>query len=213
MKIYFVRHGESQANRLHEISNRGLKHPLTEAGRQQARDLAGKLQGEAIAHIYSSPVLRAIETTVIVAHALGIEYDVTEALREFDVGFLEGRADEEAWRAWQGLFDDWTKAGRREQRIEGGESLDQVQGRLVSFVDGLIQQYGRTSANLLCVAHGGLYSVALPAVITNVDRALIAQHHGFDYASVIVSELQPEGLVAIEWNGAKIDPRAVAAPT
>ena len=30
MRIYFARHGESQANRLHEIANRGLRHGLTD---------------------------------------------------------------------------------------------------------------------------------------------------------------------------------------
>ena len=37
MRILFARHGESQANRLHEISNRGLRHGLTKAGRWQAQ--------------------------------------------------------------------------------------------------------------------------------------------------------------------------------
>ncbi len=36
MRIYLIRHGESQANLLHEISNRGLRHGLTPKGREQA---------------------------------------------------------------------------------------------------------------------------------------------------------------------------------
>ena len=36
MKLYFVRHGESEANLLREFSNRGYKHGLTERGFQQA---------------------------------------------------------------------------------------------------------------------------------------------------------------------------------
>ena len=65
MRIYFARHGESQANLLHEISNRGLKHGLTRRGREQAVALADRLQNLAVTHIYSSPLLRAIETSVI----------------------------------------------------------------------------------------------------------------------------------------------------
>ena len=45
MKIYFVRHGESVANLLHEFSNRGFKHGLTERGFQQAEQLSQKLRG------------------------------------------------------------------------------------------------------------------------------------------------------------------------
>lgn len=205
LKIYFSRHGESQANVLHEISNRGLKHPLTLAGRQQALDLAHRLEGRAITHIYASPVLRAIETTVIVANQLGIDYEVVEALREYDVGVLEGRADEEAWQIWRELFDDWTQHRRWDQCIEGGETFYAVRDRFVSFVNQLIQRHGDTDANLLCVAHGGLYWMALPLVLANVDTAFIAAHGGFDYTSLVVAEPGPDGLRCVEWNGVRID--------
>jgi broad specificity phosphatase PhoE len=99
MKIYFARHGESQANIQRVFSNRGLKHPLTPAGRLQAAQLARRLQDRSVTCIYSSPVLRAVETSIVVAHALGIDYEVADALRENDVGVLEGRADDEAWQA------------------------------------------------------------------------------------------------------------------
>jgi len=91
MRIYFARHGESQANLLHEISNRGLRHGLTRKGREQAVALAQRLQHRPIAHIYSSPVLRAIETSVILANRLEVDYEITDALREYDCGILEGR--------------------------------------------------------------------------------------------------------------------------
>jgi len=108
MKIYFARHGESQANLLHQISNRGLVHGLTRRGRQQAAALAEWLGEAAITHVYSSPVLRTIETSIIVAGRLGVEYEVTEALREYDCGVFEGRSDEEAWQAWKEVFDAWS---------------------------------------------------------------------------------------------------------
>ena len=40
MRIYFARHGESEANLLHVFSNRGVKHGLTARGRAQAETLA-----------------------------------------------------------------------------------------------------------------------------------------------------------------------------
>jgi broad specificity phosphatase PhoE len=36
MKLYVTRHGESEANILHIISNRDLPHPLTKKGSLQA---------------------------------------------------------------------------------------------------------------------------------------------------------------------------------
>lgn len=81
MKLYFARHGESEANLLHEFSNRGLKHGLTEEGRQQAATLAGKLEGISVAKLFSSPLLRAIQTAQILADEPGVPYEITDALR------------------------------------------------------------------------------------------------------------------------------------
>jgi broad specificity phosphatase PhoE len=203
MKIIFTRHGESHANILRQISNRGLVHPLTRKGRQQAVTLADKLRERAITRIYTSPMLRAIETSVIVAERLGVDYEVTDALREFDCGIAEGRADEAAWQMWHEVFDAWTLYRRWDRRIEGGESFYDVRDRFMPFVEGLVARYGDADANLLCVAHGGVLWLMLPLVLPNVDNDLMSQH-GFGHATCIVSELRPDGLHCIEWDGVRI---------
>lgn len=203
MRIYFTRHGESQANILHQISNRGLVHPLTRKGRGQAVALAEMLQSRAITQIYSSPILRAIETSIIVADRLGVDYEVTDALREYDCGIAEGRADEGAWGMWQALFDDWVVHKRWERRIEGGESFYDIRDRFVPFIEGLVARYGATDANLLCVAHGGVLWMMLPLVLPNVDNDFV-QKHNLGYTTCIVSELGSEGLRCVEWDGITI---------
>ena len=50
MLVYFVRHGESEANVLNVFSNRGTKHPLTSRGREQVEMLAGKLADATAKH-------------------------------------------------------------------------------------------------------------------------------------------------------------------
>ena len=107
MKIYFARHGESQANLLHMISNRSLPHGLTHLGHEQAEALADHLKEATITHIFSSPVPRAVETSAIVAKSLGLTYEVVDALREVDCGVLEGRSDQIAWQQWQELHHAW----------------------------------------------------------------------------------------------------------
>lgn len=151
MKIFFARHGESQANILHEISNRRFKHPLTQKGREQAYLLAENLQNHSVSRIYSGPVLRAIETAVILAHRLGIDYEVTEALREYDLGDLEGKSDEKTWKLWHQLFDDWTKHRHWQRRAPGGESFYDVKNRFVTFINRLVHENRGKQANLLCI--------------------------------------------------------------
>ena len=203
MKIYFTRHGESHANVLHQISNRGLVHPLTRKGREQAIVLADRLSGCAISRIYTSPVLRAIETSIIVADRLGLEYEVADGLREFDCGIAEGRTDQEAWQLWQAAVDNWREHRRWEWRIPGGESFCDIRDRFVPFVEGLVAQYRESDANLLCVSHGGVLWMMLPLVLANVDDDLMVKH-GFANTVLIVSELGPDGLHCVEWNDAKV---------
>ncbi len=200
MRIYFTRHGESQANLLHEISNRGLRHGLTDKGRQNAVDLAERLQGRPIARIYSSPLLRAIETSTILASLLVVDYEITDALREYDCGILEGRSDEAAWQEWQRLFDAWVVDRHWEQRIEEGESFYDIRKRFEPFIESLVKQYGGTGEEVVCVSHGGVYWMMLPVVLENVDIRLISRY-GFGYAACIVTEWHSAGLYCMEWDG------------
>jgi broad specificity phosphatase PhoE len=204
MRIYFARHGESQANLLHEISNRGLRHGLTRRGREQAISLAQRLEGRQITHIYCSPLLRAIETSVIVANRLNLDYEVIDALREYDCGILEGRSDEAAWKEWKGQFDAWVVHRRWEQRIEGGESFQDIRARFEPFVEHLTERYAATDAEIICIAHGGLYWMMLPVVLRNVDTDLIARYR-FEYTACIIAELRSDGLICVEWNGHMVE--------
>jgi 2,3-bisphosphoglycerate-dependent phosphoglycerate mutase len=210
MRIYLARHGESQANILHEVANRGLKHGLTRAGRAQAVALADHLRGVSIARIYCSPLLRAIETTVILAERLGVEYEVTDALREYDCGYAEGRSDDAAWRRWQELRDAWVVDRDWARRIEGGESFHDIRARFVPFMEALVRQYGQSGDDVLCVSHGGVYSLMLPLILPNVNNALI-ERYGFGYTSYVIAEPRAVGLVCVEWNGQPIPPAAQTA--
>ena len=119
-----------------------------------------------------------------------------DALREYDCGALEGRSDEAAWQGWQALYDAWTIHQRWEQSLEGGESFFDVQKRFVPFIDGLIQQFKDSEAQILCISHGGTYRMMLPLVLNNYEEALAS--HGFGYTTCLVAELRPEGLFSIE---------------
>lgn len=204
MRIYFTRHGESQANILRQISNRGLVHPLTPTGRAQAIALAERLRDRAVTRIYTSPLLRAVETSVLVADRLNVAYEVTDALREYDCGSAEGRADEAAWQMWRELFDDWTLHRQWDRRIEGGESFHDVRDRFVPFIEGLVAQHRATDASLLCVSHGGLLWMLLPLVLSNVDYDLIARR-GLANTTCLVTEYGPNGLRCVEWDGITIE--------
>lgn len=203
MRIYFARHGRSEANIFKVISNRGWKHPLTEEGRAQAAALAERLRGEGITHVFSSPLMRAVQTAQLVSHALGLPFTIEEALRENDNGSLEGRSDLTAWGVYNQIIAQWL-VGDDKARIADGESLEDIKARFVPFIQGLIERYGGTDARLLLVAHGGLYRAALPEVLERIDRAFSWAHH-LTYAQMVVAEERAGKLWCIQWDGADLE--------
>ena len=200
MNIYFTRHGESEANLLREHSNRGFKHPLTVKGREQAAALAQRLANIPVARLFTSPIMRTVQTAEILSGTLGLPYEITDALREYDCGILEGRADEAAWQLHFAVFDAWVHQKDWERRIESGESFIAIRNRFVPFIERLIAEYGESPANIVLVGHGGLYRCMLPLVLANADSDFVLQQP-MGNTACIVAETRPEGLILIKWEG------------
>ena len=200
MKVYFARHGESEANVLKVISNHGSRHGLTEKGRRQAAEMALNLKGSGATRIYSSPLLRALQTAGIVSSALGVDYDVIDALREFDCGIAEGRSDPESWDLHRQVIEAWLQHGELDARIEQGESFRDIQNRFVPFIESLLEEQGKADASIL-VGHGGLYFCMLPLVLVNIGSATALP---FPNAAYVLAEARFDGLVCLEWCGRPI---------
>ena len=203
MKFYFVRHGESVANLRREFSNSGVSHPLTEKGIEQARALAQHLMEIPFEIIYSSPVLRAMQTAQIVAEQLRIPVEVTEALREWSVGIYEGTTDPQGWDLHRQVQEDWYFKDKLESKMPGGENLIEIRGRFVPFIEGLIQRYKDTDRNILCVAHGGLYLAMLPVIFKNIDHASVVEQ-GYPHTVPTVAEVRGGELYCTLWCGTPV---------
>jgi 2,3-bisphosphoglycerate-dependent phosphoglycerate mutase len=199
MRLYFTRHGESEANTRRIISNRDLPHPLTETGRLQAASLAEKLRGKPITRIYTSPIPRARETAEILSAALDVPLELTEALREPDCGVLEGRGDEETWAQLQYWEETWLDNRERDRGPEGGETYEDIQRRFVPFVEELVARHGNTQSEFILVTHGALMLYGLPGVLANVDPQSIREY-GIEHTRLITIGLQDGKLVCLGWG-------------
>jgi probable phosphoglycerate mutase len=200
MKLYFARHGESEANLLRMFSNRGVKHGLTEAGRAQARTLAQVLQPASVTRLYSSPLLRAVQTAEIVAELLGLKYEITDALREYDCGVWEDRSDAAGWEEYERVLAAWIERGDWKERMEGGESFDDMRVRFVPFVERLVEQYGDSPTGFGLIGHGGLYRCMLPLVLENIEHDF-ALKHSIGHTGLVVAEQQGGRLICTAWDG------------
>lgn len=196
MRLYFVRHGESEANTRHVISNRGSPFGLTERGRQQARTLANALKYIPFTALFSSPVLRACQTADILAGSLGWAYQVTEALREYDCGILEERSDEESWRLHRKYYEDWTLRHDFLSKPEGGESFADIRNRFLPFVGSLKHN---NDDHTLLVGHGGLFHLMLPLILANIDNDFV-RLQGMDHTECVIAESTEDGFICRQWG-------------
>jgi len=199
MKLYFVRHGESEANIQHVISNYASPFGLTERGRQQVYELADRLQDLPISTMYSSPVLRAMDTADILYQALGLPYRVHEALREYGCGVLEEKSDEQSWRSHRHYYEEWTLRHNLLSKPEGGESFVDIQNRFLPFIESL--QHNENE-DILLIGHGGLFHLMLPLILTNIDNDFV-NLHGIGHTACIIAEHQAEGFKCLQWGETK----------
>ena len=199
MKIYFVRHGESEANVLKVFSNRPGKHGLTDTGRQQANELAARLIGNQFERIFASPLLRAQQTAEILNQGIGAVIETTDALREYDLGNLEETSYDVGGAAWRETMDDWLLRQDWDARTGTGENFYEIRGRFEPFVQSLVRYYGEMDVNLLCVGHGGLYRCMLPVVLNNISFEA-ARDLPIHYASAIIAQKDGQGLMCVQWG-------------
>jgi broad specificity phosphatase PhoE len=199
MKLYFVRHGESEANIQRVISNRESRFELTLHGRGQANALAQSLKDIPVTAIYSSPVLRANETAEILSQARHVPYQVTEALREYDCGILEEKSDEASWKLHSEIAEDWTVNHNYLRKPEGGESFLDIKKRFIPFIESFTYKHGNSQNHILFVSHGGLLQLMLPEIFTNMDHDFV-RSHGIGHTQCIIAELLHDELVCKQWG-------------
>ena len=86
MKLYLIRHAQSEANAKGIQQGQEIDSPLTKLGKSQAKKLANRLKDEKIDLIYSSDLNRAKETAKEINrfHDLDIKYD--KRIRELAKG-------------------------------------------------------------------------------------------------------------------------------
>ena len=205
MKLYFVRHGESEANTQHVISNRESTFSLTPLGKQQAVTLAERLHGVPISAIFCSPVLRARETADILSASLRVPYQVMEALRECDCGILEERSDEASWRLHRQYFEDWVLHKNYVSKPEGGENFVDIRNRFLPFIESLKNS---RNEHILLIGHGGLFHLMLPLLLSNIDNEFV-QTHGIVHMECVIAESSSDGFFCRQWGDVQFDPKGI----
>jgi len=123
-KLFLVRHGQSAGNAEGRFGGHSPT-PLSTLGLKQADAAAQALQKESITAIYSSDLLRAVQTAEPLSRLIDVPIIATSAFRERNVGVLEGLTFDESKAAYP---DDFYALVNRDlnHKITRGESYRQL---------------------------------------------------------------------------------------
>lgn len=161
-QLILLRHGQSMVNAAQQTQSifcGQLETPLTEIGRQQARD-AGRLLADSskfrISHAVSSALGRAAETLQLVLPNLAPQphrFPDDVAFNERSLGIFEGRSEDDVLQQFPEYRDDPRLSAFRadfQQKAPGGENLTEVAARAHAGLSKLIPA---VTDDLLIVAH------------------------------------------------------------
>ncbi len=154
MKIYLMRHGETDWNRAGKIQG-NVNVPLNDKGRAVAQATAEGMRDMAFDVIFASPLERARETAAIIAAGRGQEIVTDARLREISFGEFEGIT-------WEQINEDpanesilhFFKAPEKYVAERGAESLEAICARAQDFIDTEVLPREGQCEQMLIVAHG-----------------------------------------------------------
>lgn len=163
-KIWLIRHGATEWN-LNKRAQGQADIELTDRGQAQAKEVAVALSSFSLDAIYSSDLVRAVDTARPVAEEQGLEVEVDPAFREIDQGEWTGLATDEIRRRWPDLWG----AARHYSARPGGESPGEVRARAVAGLERVVRRH--PDATVAVVSHGGTIRWLVAEAMGYDDRA------------------------------------------
>jgi broad specificity phosphatase PhoE len=180
--VWLLRHAETEWSRDGRHTGRA-DVPLTQAGREAALALQGRVFGHPFALVLSSPLSRARET----AHLAGLSPEARDDLVEFDYGEYEGITTDEirerrpGWSLWR-------------DGCPGGETPDEVGLR----VDRVIAEALRADGDVALVAHGHVLRVLAARWVE--QPASFGASLALDTGSISILGFEREARTIRHWN-------------
>lgn len=149
MKIYIVRHGQTDGNVQLLMDGNKRDIPLNDVGKEQAKEIKNELKEIDFDYIYSSPLIRAKETADIITDN-NTNIIIDKRIEERDSGELTGLPTSSFDRNAYWNYNDTTV-------YESVENIKDVFKRVYSFIDELKEKY--IDENILVVTHSGITRV------------------------------------------------------
>lgn len=200
MRVYFIRHGQSELN-----ATRTHQHPhtpLSPKGREQARAAAECVKHLPIDCIYASDYERAKQTAEIINEVLQKDITFTQLLRERRrPSEIQGQQadDPNILKIQQAIEDHWNDPN---WYYSDEENFFDVKARAEEFISVLQSE---TKENIAVVSHGGItrFIISLLMFGDNLTPQLFNQFYMFmkmTNTGITVCEYNDEVWKLLTWN-------------
>lgn len=153
--IYIIRHGKTELNKANVLQGRS-NYPLNEEGIKQAKEAAEKLRDIHFEHVYSSPLIRAVQTAKIIVPKA--EPVIDERLIEMDYGPYEGSNLQNPAPEIISFFSDFV----HNPAPDGMEPLDEVVARTGDFIEDIRHLSGDILISTHAIAMKGILEYLTP---------------------------------------------------
>jgi len=163
MKIYLVRHGETEWNKEYRLQGQSDTR-LNDYGRELAVITAEALKEIPFDVIYHSPLCRAEETAVILKRDRNIEIIPDDRIKEISFGIAEGCHIGSIKNNPEDPMYNFLKYPGEFIPPEKGESFEEVSARSAAFMKEKVLPLEGTCENVLIVAHGAVNRTILNSV-------------------------------------------------
>ena len=153
LPIYIIRHGKTELNKANVLQGRS-NYPLNDEGIKQAQNAADMLKDIQFDYVFSSPLIRAVQTAEIVVPNKRIT--LYDRLIEMDYGRHEGTDLKNMPEEIRVFFSDFV----HNPAPESMEQLSEVLKRTGEFLDDIKS----ISGNILISTH----AIAMKGILENL---------------------------------------------
>ena len=174
MKIYFIRHGETDWNILKRLQG-ATDIPLNENGEALARETAEGLKEIPFDMVFTSPLKRAYRTAEIVKGNREIPLIIEERIREICFGDYEGLVSKsEGYSIPDPEFKFFFTKTDCYKTPPNGEPIESLLERTNEFLEELKKREDLKDKTILVSTHGA----AVRALLSNIEHCDIAHFWG-----------------------------------
>lgn len=197
MRLFIVRHGETQWNREGRFQGQ-QDTDLSAHGLAQGDRVADFLSNHRFEAVVSSPLKRARITGEKIANACKCKnFETMEGLSEIHHGDWEGLLSSEVRKTWPGILELWhTLPHTVVMPGDGGESLRTVQLRSLASIDAIATKY---EGDVCITAHDAVIKMLLCHFLDSP----LSSFWNFQIAncSLTIAELRPDKAPRISLMG------------